>query len=92
MNKIVVFMVFICFASLSIARDSSVQPRLGHEQLVRAETLDVRDLRAFKNAESTSATGEDKQLAEDICSKKCPECFDGVTCDLKCAKNACYKK
>jgi hypothetical protein len=36
-----------------------------------------------------NATVAEKKRAQDICKKKCKVCYDGVTCDLKCARKSC---
>lgn len=69
-----------------VARQSG-DTTLKYKPLTNAEREIV--MRAFTSTTPVSAS--DRQLATDICSKKCRQCFNGVECNPDCFKKQCTK-
>lgn len=72
---------------------------LRRQKQEKADTRSPKILKALTSSErqvvfkalSPGATNFEIQMAKDICAKKCPECINGVECNLECVQKACVK-
>jgi hypothetical protein len=53
--------------------------------------LTAQEKNIVGRAKEGKVTAAEKELANDICGKKCKICFDGVTCNFNCAEKYCSK-